>query len=386
MESFRKMAYKKAEYQDQAPPAPTPEALAFSEKVAQEKLAKILDPAFDDFSVRYVNLEEYRALLENKEFGGRGEGWGNMEVSGHGKDAKNKETFIEFLPNVKEWMFPYTQWEESTRSTSVARQVLANLQRHVEANHSLSKEEKLTAIREGLLLMLQGKRGIRNYAGLSDGMLEGLASASMQDLFKKMYAHTPSENLEPSLSFLAPEEIAKVRTEAAAMRVWDVGQVTSAEQLAPEHKKALQAYIDSVFMEAQYGESLRVLVQFRDDPHYLHQSGGLRHVVNAFSYVLDNPLRRGDRHYQIALVFDNKTYGLTYEYGERWSSFKKAQMPGSEAEKQRGLLAAISLMPLKEMHKEMIEIEKGLGDFAHPVFDSNGTLRWPMAEYGEGKI
>jgi hypothetical protein len=49
----------------------------------------------------------------------------------------------------------------------------------------------------------------------------------------------------------------------------------------------------------------------------------------------------------------------------------------SESQIKQGLLAAISVMPLKDLYQEMISLDNGAGDFAHPIYDNDGTLRWP---------
>lgn len=110
-----------------------------------------------------------------------------------------------------------------------------------------------------------------------------------------------------------------------------------------------------------------VLQAFLADENYLDRPGAIREVVSAISYVY------GDRQYHIALLFDDEVFRFPESPTEaQWSYFPK----GADG-KGKGLLGAVSLLPLKEMQNEMLQLEKTSGDFAHPIFNKEGECIWP---------
>src|SRR3989344_8931527 len=70
--------------------------------------------------------------------------------------------------------------------------------------------------------------------------------------------------------------------------------------------------------------------------------------------------------------------------GNSWGDDSWKELYEHELEKinekdiQSYILGAVSIYPLKEIHNEILEIEKGSKDLAHPVFDHKGIVRWPM--------
>lgn len=86
------------------------------------------------------------------------------------------------------------------------------------------------------------------------------------------------------------------------------------------------------------------------------------------------------RQYHLALIVD-KDIVFGEDTGTSWDvdgwrnlySTKKLDTDKLHA----SILGAISIYPLKEMYKEILEIEKGLGGLAHPVFDNKGNIKWP---------
>jgi hypothetical protein len=118
MENFLKQIYKKAEWQNKAKQETNLEDLEYSEKIAKEKLEKIMSPGFRDFGIRYMNIEEYRNLIETGKLSGEFtlfNKYYNQEVVGD---------FSEFLENFKTGYRSYhsirmTDWEEMSGLASL---------------------------------------------------------------------------------------------------------------------------------------------------------------------------------------------------------------------------------------------------------------------------
>ena len=311
MENFKKLIYKTPDSQIKKSGEINQETLEDSERIAQEKLKKILGENFNEFSIRYVNIEEYKQILQTAELSG--------EVILHGPESKpfgdidlpyNKpstESFQEFLKTICNYkkIWEMTDWDSSMFSSKTANGLLTVIKNSQKDSSGLPIKERYKLIREDIL------------------------------------------------DFLKNEDVCGVKIN---------------ERL-------------------KYGDkNIEILDLFKNNQNFFEEGGDLRELVNAITYAVDNPESLSGRYkgsfgrqYQIAVVFDNKVFNFKPNLpmgGACWSLFSNTENL-SDTQKKNGLLAAISVIPTKELYQEMIEIEKGAGDFAHPVFDQNCIVRWP---------
>jgi len=128
-------------------------------------------------------------------------------------------------------------------------------------------------------------------------------------------------------------------------------------------------------------ENLKIIEAFKNDEKFLLQKNNLRKLLIALGTAYDNPKGRQERQYHLALIVDNKLFKSS---GNSWGDDSWKELYEHELEKinekdiQSYILGAVSIYPLKEIHNEILEIEKGSKDLAHPVFDHKGIVRWPM--------
>lgn len=311
MENFRKIVYKTPDLQAKKDNELNQETLENSERIAQKKLKKILEKNFNEFSIRYINIEEYKQILQTIDLSG--------EVILHGPESKpfgnvdllyNKpsiESFQEFLKTIcnPDKIWEMTNWDSSMFSSKIATEILRVIKNSQENSSGLPINERYKLIRENIL------------------------------------------------DFLKNEKVGGVKINS----------------------------------RLNYGDkNLEILNSFLNNQNFFKEGGNLRELVNAIVYAVDNPESSSGkdkgsfgRQYQIAVVFDNKIFNFKPQLpmgGACWSLFLNMENL-SDTQKKNGLLAAVSVIPTKELYQEMIEIEKNTGDFAHPVFDQKGIIRWP---------
>lgn len=312
MENFRKLIYKTPELQNLDNPEYSKETLEYSEKVAKEKLDKIFEKSFNEFSIRYINIEEYKQILQTADLSG--------EVILHGPESKpfgnadlpyNKpsiESFQEFLKTIcdSDKIWEMTNWDSSMFSSKIATNLVEVIKNSQENSSSLPINERYKLIRENII------------------------------------------------DFLKNESVAG----------------------------------EKISRRLNHGDkNLEILNSFKSNQNFFAEGGKLRELVNAIIYAVDDPGSSLDqnkgsfsRQYQIAVIFDNKIFDFKPQLfmgGACWSRFSNIKNV-SDIQKKNGLLAAISVIPVKELNQEMIEIGKGVGYFSHPIFDSKGNIKWPI--------
>lgn len=378
--NFEKLAYKIKDHRERRPQDPTPEQLTYAERVAREKLEKIRDPKFKEFSIRYVNLTEYREMLETGEFGGHGA----KEVLLYGNQTKSKDIpFQVFLGRTKGDAVG-AEWEYSRASQSISRDLIYRLRQVEHVNKSASHDQKLAAIRTELLNFIADKR--------AQITLPGWDSVGLSEIYRGRLA----EDMVRRITFLNRDQLKQLSEQRFG------GFFSSADEslanylkeekfpsLTGKQKDLLLKYIERHQMEELVGRDRINAIRALRDPGFLKQKGALRSVINALTYIFDSGIGGDHGQYQIALVFDNKTFGFEEKQTMRWahwSSFRHWARNFNKLapeEKKRGLLAAISIIKTKDLSQEMIKLDEGSSDFAHPVFDlvgsgaERGVLRWP---------
>ncbi|MEK7609493.1 MAG: hypothetical protein AAB470_00015 [Patescibacteria group bacterium] len=317
--------------------------------------------------MRYVNIEEYRHILQTGEFSG--------QVILHGQF--DGEPFTKF----KDWArygIQRTNWGNvSGVSVGVADNLLTQIKTIEKDNKDQERDAKLEKIREVIIKMMDrmlsqpysdsdriGERENKAVAIFTETVLN-----QIKDDFQKYTREKDGFSFTKQRDYMYkfPERFPNI-------------------SLNDEGKKVLDQYLLSFSEELRFGRAnIDIFFKLKNDPNYIKEPGALRDIVNAITYLQDNNLTEESRQYEIALILDDKTFGFKSEGGymsyETWGSFEGSNnknLPPSE--KIKGLLAAISIMPLKDLYQEMIDLEKGSGELAHPVFDNKGQLRWPTKQ------
>lgn len=361
MENFKKLVYKNPELQNNEEKQFSPEQLEYSEKIAKEKLEKILDPNFSDFAVRYMNIEEYKQILETGEI--------KNEVTVYGGNSPLKENVNNFL-NDAHWRV-----ESHTNSeiiSGISRNAIWKLTQNIKLIESENKkknfDQKMELIREQILDYLNTFHRISHINNFVDP----------KSFFNKMSFLSEQQQKDIRDNF-----INKIGTSHYVD--YDFVDDFTKEKLSEynlnnKQKNVVKEYLNSLELELKIGkENMQVITDFKNNNEFLKEKNNLRKLITAIGFVFDPFSGQQHRQYHLAVIFDSKTFGLkSSKWIDQWTQFDdNTNEKLSESEKGKGILGAISIIRLKETYKEMIELEKGSGDFAHPVFDSSGTLRWP---------
>lgn len=365
MKNFRELVYKNPELQSKNEQEFAPEQLKISETTAREKLDKISDPDFKDFSVRYVNIEEYRHILETGELQG--------QVILHGQFGG--DPFVKFKDKAR-WGLNRTNWANvSGVSLGFANNLVELIKEVEKTNKDKEREVKLEKIREGILVIIKHMQNLpySNQNRIKDEE-DKVATFLTRDVLEAIKSDFKKYIIEDRKSFVI------VSREYIPM----LSERFPGLHLNEEQSRILNYYLVSLNEELCFGRAnIDIFFKVQNDPEYIKKPGALREIVNALAYLQDNSLTEQSRQYEIALILDDATFGFKSEKSfmsyETWGSFEGAKNIEnlSDDEKRKGLLAAISIMPLKDLYGEMIDLEKGSGEFAHPVFDNKGNLKWP---------
>lgn len=389
MENFSRQIYKKQEWQNGEKKDTNIEALKYSEKTAKGKLAKIMKPGFKDFAVRYMNLEEYRELIENGNLSG--------EFILSDKLFGYPDSFSEFL---KEFRTVYssrnqlgkTMWEETSGITTLETGNIIEQIKNIETNNrGKSVNEKNQIIRNYILQYLNSYRGNADVKRYTQGVdfhsnwtTNSLQIVKIYEGVKKYYE---------DIDFIPEEDRLKLRqdflnyvsnnTDDPYPPYAKYAEEKSKEyDLNKNQEKKLMSYLKSVENEVDLGvENLKIIQDFKENPDFLNQKDGLRKIVTALGNIHDWVIQEMQhRQYHLALIVD-KNITLGKDTSGSWDvdgwrdiySIKNI----NDLKLNASILGVISIYPLKEMHKEISDIEKDSGDLAHPVFDHKGIARWP---------
>jgi hypothetical protein len=329
MEGFKKQIYKKPEWQNEEQKDVNPENLEYSEKIANEKLEKILKPGFRGFGIRYMNIEEYRNLIETGKLSGE------FTLFDKYWSSYKERDFSEFLEEFKTGYdsghsISMTDWEEVSGLSSVKTMDVIN-----------------------------GIKIIRNEFNDKD--------AVDRDRFIRQYL---LRYIEKGIVWPEWKEFTKNFDDLAGC--FSCFRTPNAFRNMNYDLKKLD---DS-------DENLKIIKSFKENEDFLQQKGNLRKLLVALSSVYDVEGRQS-RQYHVALIVDSKildksSNSWNIDYWKELYDFETEKI--DKKEKNSSILGAISIYPLKEMHNEIIEIEKDSKDLAHPVFDHNGVVRWPKKE------
>lgn len=324
MENFKKLIHKNPELQNTESKEFSAEQLEYSENIAKEKLAKILESGFRNFGIRYMNLEEYRTIIETGKLSG--------EFSLFDKIYKKDIDFSKFLTQFNDGFHTMhsvavTQWEEISGLASIETMDL-----------------------------ITGIKSIRNnYAGKSIGELNPVLRKYILN-FIDTGVTSPRVTI-PGDHSLYSNTFSRLRTPSAFRNLnYDIKKLDTSD------------------------ENLKTIEDFKNNDSFLLQKNNLRKLLIALGTAYDNPKGNQERQYHLALIVDDK---LLKSSGNSWGDDGWKELYEHQLEKinekeiQSYIVGAISIYPLKEMYDEIIKLEKGSKDLAHPVFDHKGIIRWP---------
>lgn len=325
MENFKKQIYKKPEWRNEEQKSVNIENLEYSEKIANEKLEKILKPGFRGFGIRYMNIGEYRNLMETGKLSG--------EFTLFDKYANKSFDFPQFLKRFETGFdaghsIAMTDWEEvSGLATVKTMDIITGINLIRNEFNDQSEIDRNRAIRQYILKFIETgivwPEGWRDFTHNLDRFAENISSFHTRSAFR---------NLNYDLKKLDKSD-----------------------------------------------ENLKIIRSFQDDENFLQEKGNLRKLLVAISAIYDVEERQS-RQYHVALIVDSKildqsTNSWGTDYWKNLYEFEIEKM--SKEEKSSSILGVISIYPLKEVYNEVIKLEKNSQDMAHPVFDHNGVVRWP---------
>lgn len=340
----------------------TPEEVE-SEKKATEKLKVLMNPDFRNFGIRFVTAEEYRATMADKKLLPR-------EVfvfrKGHRfTDSHPYHSFDFVEPNFQEFNkvlvehpqsvpMSLTDWDHNIFDIKNAKEFLwclrtayAKAKKETADDPRPIREKTMAECRKGVLEWWE-----RSYSNRISNLLEAFK------VVKKV------EEMEQEIILLEKDE-----------RTKDEGSYQHYQ------KKYLLNYIQGIKpnidkYKAIIGEeNWEIFNQFYFNENWLNEDPkNVRKLFNAASYGLEKTQNKEKRQYHIALVYDLPALTEVQYTGARpWATVKKKNVG-------ERLLGAVSLMPNQELSREMISASSKAQEFAHPVFDSRGYVRYPKTK------
>jgi hypothetical protein len=329
-------------------------------EVAKRKLARLLDPEFKDFAVRFMTSQEYMEMVENRKIT-KGEAFVFTK-----SDQDDGISFKDYLDKANgDWLRTIerqTEWSHSSFNIEMAsnfvsmlnrsRQQVKETQGGVPDNY---REEVIKDFRKSLIHLLR--------IGL-----EG--NDPLNSLSRDVMASLPNDEAEQ-----------------ASRSAFDSRMTPEQRQERDEYWKRLRQNIDEGSRE-RYGEqNWEIFKNFYQDENWLKTKGNLRLLYNALCRV-NNPkiddyfrLATGgyqNKQYHVAAVFDLSAIGFKGSWShEKWGLLQASQEDDQSAAQLQG---AISVMPIKEMWEEMVEVSSHAEAMAHPIFDSYGLVRYPKSK------
>lgn len=325
MENFKKQIYKKPEWQNEEQKNVNAENLEYSEKIANGKLDKIMKTGFRNFGIRYMNIEEYRNLIETGKLSG--------EFILFDKYANKRFDFSQFLESFQTGFdaghsIAMTDWEEVSGLSSIkTMDIITGIKLIRNEFNDKNEIDRDRAIRQYLLKYIETgivwPEGWKEFTNNLDHLANNFSRFRTPNAFGNM--NYDLEKLDKS------------------------------------------------------DKNLKIIKSFQDNENFLQTKGNLRKLLVAISAIYDVEERQS-RQYHVALIVDSKildqssnSWGVDY-----WKDLYESKTEKmSKEEKDLKILGVISIYPLKEMYNEVIELEKSSQDMAHPVFDHNGIIRWP---------
>ncbi len=376
-------------------PNPESEIHIESEKIASEKLQRLLDPNLKTYGVRFMNIGEYEEILRDK------------TSSGEVYIVKDR-LFREYLKegNRTDWSHraeAQTNWHASTFNIfeyNYLKNLLKGSHRSVQHSEKQNdtqpesyRERVLDYFKESVIQFANRSpenniHWMISYANDLENMnqkneeLESYLSSNLGDeacqrLIHEIENPTESEYRNSGTLMIVKHNIEKV--------------ITHEDGRFEDICKAGYLLSEQINIIKRYGEeNLRIVAEWLKNPNYLDGKDNLRKVMWALSTAPSVDEDPEARQYHLAVIYgiDALSPGDS-GWGMGWQNINENRSQRNSTEEQsvlaQQMLGAISVMPDKQLYQRMSELSASAGDFSHPVFDSLGYVRWPKNKGEEGQ-
>lgn len=361
-----------------------------SEFVAEKKLETLM-AELRDFSIRFVNSEEYNNSLDTKTLPG-GQVFifksrhdltqPNPWLRGDYPFEDNLVTFSEYLKSCVEsgWARVaniQTDWPESLDNLRQYDELIEKLkQAHKEATaqkdaEKNTREKTLEIFREKIKELIPDKVFLVNksneYYNETVEYLYHINSDSFGSENAKTIIEMVEENYQNPIpeGFLFWPELQEYILQFKDTKIFTDIWITTRTML--EMRRMVSN--DNPIVEFVFNNN--------------NSQEALRKTINSLAYYhkprAEDIMKPAgwDRQYHIAMIFSNKAIKAA-NYIDRWGSIDEDKRNSGEY-----LLGAISCMPNKELGQKMQEKVETAGNWSHPIFDSNGIIRYPKQRHQE---
>ena len=353
-----------------------------SESVAAEKLERLMAEDFTSFAIRFVNEGEYENILKIGVFGQNEVAIPKSRLEKYqGKDAPSFGRYLK--ESVGSWdaiAAEQTDWGTATMGMSMYKrllELLSQARKEIKQEQG-TKDNYRQEVLERMRDMLRADKVLapeQYYAidfALSLENIENELSVAVAELENNL----PEKQAQELLATIEKEvsEGDEVITANIGGQILDKikdfnlfsGVSESVGNLASKILK------NKLIIGALGKENLRLIKEWMDDPAGVD----LRSLCNAVAY---NQSYRGQEwgpasskeQYHMALVIALEALVSEGAGGlDDWCSLQGGPIKDH-------LLAAICVMPNKELLEKEIELVSAAGQNSHPVFDNQGRIRFP---------
>jgi hypothetical protein len=302
-------------------------------EVALEKLAIIEDPDFHDFAVRFVSSEEYQHILQEGRF------FSQKEV--YRPNIGNYDLVDEEVKNFQQWLEhwlklanTYNKFEQRRHGWATVTDQLTDW--GISTKIMREYEELLGQLRTAHTNTLANIQ--EQQRNISD--VRSQTMANFRERLLEKYKYLFMEFSEPEGS---------------------VGQSRLKERFTEEQIQTIQNFLHSS--------------DFLDSPE------NLRSLINAIAYEEEVKGPSWDRteQYHLLLIFSQEALSSrANQYRREWGHLRNE----TESEPHM-LLGTVALVPNKELYQQIANLSSHAGEWAHPILDRHGIVRYPRQETAE---
>ncbi len=249
--------------------------------------------------------------------------------------------------------------------------------------------------RESLLRWIQketkGERTtmIMGYPGLKEALSYNVSTHRLDVLKQQLFGLVGEEKGKMVLSKITEAAFSQWATARADWVHKDkkdklIKECVEELKSGESRKQDIQDILTEVFEKQRifriYGvENLKVINDFlQDDEYLLKDKNNVRLLINAIALTPAWYGSKGHKQYHLALVFDHEAL-LSNQYTRKreiWDKINPRQTVSYRPPDH--LLGVIVIVPDKQFVQKAINISSHGRGWAHPVFDRNGVVRWPL--------
>lgn len=353
-----------------------------SEKIAGQKLEILMNPELQDFGVRFVNIEEYRKLLNRRWGKGRSQ---QVYMFGRtaGEFSPDRVSFRDYLDSsVKNgWdrvADSQTEWFFSTYNLTESKEIVGLMKESRDETKGKGREETIKKFREKFFKFVFEKKDSHGFSALANNLEEVIERYSKEsNPFNRVW--DSEKNIWVSISPEEAGEFFDLFYDSVEQK-WERDYENPKNQDMPTtvRKGSLEARLElkdyQIFQKLKGSlveQYIKGLFQFTSGNN---SQASVRSAINALSYMeKDENVVGWNRQYHIVLVFSDRVLrDNQIEENPNWGNVNM--------EDPEGCLGAIAIMPNRELWQEMCEKSAQAGERAHPVFDSIGVVRYPKVK------